>query len=570
MFVKVFGLVTSCRSGNLIIDRSSCLNSLLIEIFRLMGERFSSMAVILKDGVKASLEGYGLCQERTLRFDVTRVKGLVGCPDGGRYQGELQSGLPHGIGECIYPNGDCYIGTWVNGLWHGLGICFYPNGDYYAGKWKEGKKHEEGTHVFLSGDHFEEGWKDGLRHGHGKHVYLDGGHYVGEWRDGLRHGHGKHVYPDGGHYVGEWRDEERHGKGVLVCPDQRRYEGDWFENEIRRGEVSDANRVCYIGAFERRLFHGEGTYFDPMGARYVGEWRECKEHGRGTLINSIGGFDEGQFLDGHFIESGNMLHHLGSSFFLHVLTGESSGLISTYPLLTMFRYLSLTTNPDYKKSAEQLQHAYEDLRSFQKDPERTALELLNRLNQSGSVLLSYGSASHTMGLRIQLIEEDLNRAICEIYNTGGGLNYHASADRKFQTRLQVAIDRKWITSRWLKKLLQYDQRDDVGDAYAIILDLAGSEVLKTPDHEIIWQTAQKGLNCTIEWIFAYLKHMLGPDKYRQLRIQLFKDCIAQIDRRFKEETLPEGESQRLIEMRMELERKIKKREAKASLVVVRK
>ncbi len=565
MFVNVFNLIRSCRSANLTIDRSSCLNSLLIEIFRLMRGRFSSMAVILKDEVKASLDGYGLCREGTLCFHVTRVKGLVSCPDGGHYQGELQNGLPHGIGECIYPNGDCYIGTWVNGLWHGLGICFYPNGDYYAGKWKEGKKHGEGTHVFLDGERSEEGWKDGLRHGHGKHVYPDGGHYVGEWRDGLRHGYGKYVYPDGGHYVGEWRDEKKHGKGVLVYSDQTRYEGDWFDNEIRRGEVSDANGVYYIGALERGLFHGEGTCFDSIGFRYVGEWREGKQHGRGTFINPIGGFYEGQFLGGHFIESGDVLHHLGSSFFLHMLTGKSSGLTETYPLLIMSRYLSLK-NSDYKKSAEQLQHAYEDLLSFQEDPERTACEILNRLNQSGSVLLSYGSASHAMGLRIQLIEGNLNRAICEIYNTGDGLHYHASADRKFQTRLQVAIRREHITLRWLKKLLQYNQMDDVGDAYGVImLDLAGSEVLKTPDHEIIWQTAQKGLNCTIEWIFAYLKHALGPDKYRQLRIQLFKDCIAQIDRRFKEETLPEEESQRLIEMRAELERKIKKRESKASL-----
>ena len=45
----------------------------------------------------------------------------IALQDGGKYNGTLKEGLPHGPGSCVWPDGRGYEGEWRSGKMHGKG-----------------------------------------------------------------------------------------------------------------------------------------------------------------------------------------------------------------------------------------------------------------------------------------------------------------------------------------------------------------------------------------------------------------------------------------------------------------
>ena len=86
-----------------------------------------------------------------------------------------------------------YVGEIEKGLPHGMGTITFGKG-----KWKGGKK-------------YVGKWGDGLKNGQGTFTWSDGHKYVGEWKDGKYNGQGTFTNPEGQKYVGEWRM----GKGMV-------------------------------------------------------------------------------------------------------------------------------------------------------------------------------------------------------------------------------------------------------------------------------------------------------------------------------------------------------------------
>ena len=78
-----------------------------------------------------------------------------------------------------------YKGEVDNGVPNGLGILYDLDGSKYVGSWKNGKKNRQGTFTYPNGEK-----------------------YVGEFKDGKEHGQGTLTFPDGGKYVGEFKNEE--------------------------------------------------------------------------------------------------------------------------------------------------------------------------------------------------------------------------------------------------------------------------------------------------------------------------------------------------------------------------
>jgi len=58
--------------------------------------------------------------------------------DSGKYEGEIQNGLPNGQGTSIDTDGRKYVGSWKNGKWNGKGTTTSPSGSKYEGNWKDG------------------------------------------------------------------------------------------------------------------------------------------------------------------------------------------------------------------------------------------------------------------------------------------------------------------------------------------------------------------------------------------------------------------------------------------------
>ena len=78
-----------------------------------------------------------------------------------KYQGDVENGVPNGLGFLIFPNGDKYVGEFKDGKIHGQGTYTSPHGTKYVGE-----------------------FKDGLPNGQGTLTHPDGRKYVGEYKDG--------------------------------------------------------------------------------------------------------------------------------------------------------------------------------------------------------------------------------------------------------------------------------------------------------------------------------------------------------------------------------------------------
>ena len=56
-----------------------------------------------------------------------------------KYKGEVENGVPNGLGFLIYPDGSRYVGSWKNGTFHGKGKMIYSDGGKYVGESKDGE-----------------------------------------------------------------------------------------------------------------------------------------------------------------------------------------------------------------------------------------------------------------------------------------------------------------------------------------------------------------------------------------------------------------------------------------------
>jgi hypothetical protein len=52
-----------------------------------------------------------------------------------KYKGNVENGVPNGLGYLIYPYGSKYLGSWKNGKMNGRGTFTYSDGGKYVGEW---------------------------------------------------------------------------------------------------------------------------------------------------------------------------------------------------------------------------------------------------------------------------------------------------------------------------------------------------------------------------------------------------------------------------------------------------
>ena len=132
-----------------------------------------------------------------------------------KYKGEVENGVPNGLGFLIFPNGDKYVGEYKDGKRNGRGTFTYNDGKY-VGEWKDGEQHGQGTITWSDGGKYVGEWKDGIPNGQGTFTFSeydkngnlsDGKKYVGSWKDGEPwSGQGTYTWSDGGKYIGDWKD----------------------------------------------------------------------------------------------------------------------------------------------------------------------------------------------------------------------------------------------------------------------------------------------------------------------------------------------------------------------------
>jgi len=192
----------------------------------------------------------------------------------GKYEGEIETGVPDGQGTITFPDGRKYVGEYKDGDRNGQGTSTYSDGNVYVGEFKDGKPNGQGTDTFP-----------------------DGGKYVGEFNDGKWDGQGTITYPDGSVYVGEYKDGEFHGQGTYTSPNGSKYVGEWKDGKFNgQGKQTFSNGDKYKGEFKDGEWNGQGTFTSPDGQKYVGGWKDGLKHGQGTMTLFKGGESVGKYV----------------------------------------------------------------------------------------------------------------------------------------------------------------------------------------------------------------------------------------------------------------------------------
>lgn len=222
------------------------------------------------------------------------------------YNGQFQSGMPHGIGIFEWPNGVSYEGDFVKGTMTGKGVYKWPDGSFYEGHVDHGLRHGLGIFTCSTDQVYEGEWKNGKRHGKGRLYYNSSKTcvYEGYWVNGLRHYYGIMKYSSGNMYEGEWVKDKKHGKGVMTWSAQNEvYLGEWVNDladgfgEHIWGDKALGKQRCnaYRGAWKGGLRSGLGTFFYSNGSQYSGYWVDNKKDGRGAFT-----FPDGRIIAGSF------------------------------------------------------------------------------------------------------------------------------------------------------------------------------------------------------------------------------------------------------------------------------
>ena len=97
----------------------------------------------------------------------------------------------------------------------------------------------------------------------------------------------KLLFPNIGEYSGEWNPEkkERHGRGIQLWNDKSIYMGLWKNDKINgKGKLIDPMGDYYEGDFINDNAEGYGSYIHKEGPSYIGMWKNNRQDGKGKEI----------------------------------------------------------------------------------------------------------------------------------------------------------------------------------------------------------------------------------------------------------------------------------------------
>ena len=180
-----------------------------------------------------------------------------------KYQGDVESNKPNGLGILTYPWGAKYFGEWKDGrLWNGTGYDNKNNiiGNYVNGEniiKNPGVKVEKNPGVKVEknpGVKIEKEQTGVLfrRLVNGEFRWFENGNedkdgkYEGEIENGLAHGQGTNISPDGDIYVGKFKDGEYHGQGTFTFHDGAKYVGEFKDGKVWNGKIYNGNFIYKI------------------------------------------------------------------------------------------------------------------------------------------------------------------------------------------------------------------------------------------------------------------------------------------------------------------------------------
>jgi len=155
----------------------------------------------------------------TTRFSSSGKQGSVNGKNGGKYQGDVLAGRPHGYGHYWMPRGGTmwlqYEGNWQQGMRQGHGTLYYWTNEVYHGEFVANK-----------------------RHGNGRMEYKCGDVYEGAFQRDRKHGMGSQYFANGDCFTGFFCQDKREGLGTMYWLSKaKKYDGEWSQNRPCTGAV---------------------------------------------------------------------------------------------------------------------------------------------------------------------------------------------------------------------------------------------------------------------------------------------------------------------------------------------
>eukprot|EP01062_Namystynia_karyoxenos_P070757 TRINITY_DN6611_c0_g1_i1.p1 TRINITY_DN6611_c0_g1~~TRINITY_DN6611_c0_g1_i1.p1 ORF type:complete len:1288 (+),score=389.41 TRINITY_DN6611_c0_g1_i1:108-3971(+) len=246
---------------------------------------------------------------------------------GERYEGQMQAGRAHGVGESVVQGVCQYRGHWEHGVRQGEGslLVFAPARWALHCSWSKDRiengclalvEHASGDRYFgyisasapqaagdsfaayvrsvtvlrngigelcsASKDRYYGSWVSGRRTWFGVQIYADGSKYYGLWDADTRDRRGTQLRTDGAVYEGAWRRDEPNGHGVLLLPSGFSVRGQW------KGDALSARAQCSPAAHEASMWSrtraaatlglGLSSVQRPKQERVGGRWRDFTHH----------------------------------------------------------------------------------------------------------------------------------------------------------------------------------------------------------------------------------------------------------------------------------------------------
>ena len=216
----------------------------------------------------------------------------------GIYRGEIENGVPHGLGDYTYIDEDATNNIRIKGTWQDgvliSGTRYQGDaGDecVFTGFFHANGQVREGAMTFSGGVEFHGTFhEDGdFKHGRMTNLGIDGnGWYEGDFVNGVRNGTGE-LHEDGVVFTGTWRDDVLHGKGTMEVPNGTIYDGMWNDHHFD-------GSIMYINGVNREFI----GYLKHDGERAVGHSEDMLVTDSDHHLTYKGGFED------------NMPKHFGS------------------------------------------------------------------------------------------------------------------------------------------------------------------------------------------------------------------------------------------------------------------
>ena len=232
------------------------------------------------------------------------------------FQGNFESGLPHGEGCCTFHTLEdiVYDGVWNRGqmVWGSANMDKDGRDRYiYIGDFKGGRPEGKARVEYTNGDVYEGDWYNGQPHGDGRMVYDTGDIYDGQFKNGFLDGWGRMDYKENMSYIGSWALNARNGVGKMIFKDQDCFEGTWKRNDMVVGTMHffESSIDRYEGMFKDMTLDGFGSIWYSDGDFYEGEFREGDLNGKGQMTLSNGNIYNGEWADGSMCKSNGKIFY---------------------------------------------------------------------------------------------------------------------------------------------------------------------------------------------------------------------------------------------------------------------